>query len=245
MKIKVIFAKIKEGIVKFFYNPEWRCINCGKEVFGDQRFCEDCLKILPYNDGAICEHCGRKLNSFQSYCSTCKGILTNLDMARSCFNYAYPINRLIKKAKYNNAKYLLDYFAEQLANLYFQNYFLADYLTFVPMIKKDERKRGYNQSKVLAERLSGIISVPVLDCLIKEQKTKRQATLNRKERMMNLSNAFKVCDKKSVKGKSILIIDDVSTTGSTAEAIAVKLKNAGAEKVQLLSIASVAPYDKY
>lgn len=241
----MFFNKILQKISSYFFYPNWRCLNCGKEVFEGQEFCDECLKLLPYNDGAICEHCGRKLIQFSHYCSTCKQRLVSLDTCRSCFNYQPPISKLIKKAKYDGARYLLDYFAKEMSNLYFQNYFNADYLTFVPMTKKAQKRRGYNQSQILAQKLSERIKVPVLDCLVKTHKTKRQATLNKEERIKNLLDSFKVVDKKAVKGKSILIVDDVTTTGATAQVIAERLKNAGALKVYLITVASVPPFDKY
>ncbi len=241
--------KIKELINKFFkkhfFNSSWRCLVCGKEIFENEHFCSDCKSSLPYNDGAICEHCGRAVISFEPYCSTCKNVLVDLDKCRSPFIYAPPISTLIKKAKYDRGIYLIDYFAEQLSLTYLQNYFNADYLTFIPMTNKAMKKRGYNQSKILAEKLSTLINVPMIDCIVKTKETERQATLGRKERLKNLDGAFRITDKKSVKNKSILIIDDVSTTGSTAEVIAKRLKDSGAKIVNLLTVASTPPIDKY
>ncbi len=218
---------------------------CGKEVFEGQAFCDDCKKTLPYNDGPICAHCGRKVIAFENYCSTCKNVLVDLDMCRSAFSYDYPISKLIKDAKYNRAIYVIDYFAKELSSVYFQNYFNADYLVYIPMTKKSQEKRGYNQSKILAEKLSERIDVPILECLKKVKDTQRQATLGRADRLKNLDAAFKVVDKKSVAQKSILIVDDVSTTGATAQAIASRLKKAGAKLVNLITVASTPPIDKY
>lgn len=242
MSIKAFLSKVFND---YLFNPKWKCLCCGKEIFDEQDFCEDCKKILPYNNGTICAHCGRAVVAFEEYCSTCKNILVDLDICRSRFVYGYPINALIKKAKYNNGIYIIDYFAKELSHIYFQNYFNADYLAFVPMTEKAQKKRGYNQSKLLAEKLSLLINVPVLDCIKKIKETKRQATLGRNERLKNLDDAFRVFDKKAVKGKSILIVDDVSTTGLTAQVIASRLKDAGAKFVNLITVASTPPFDKY
>ena len=235
----------KKVLNKYFYNPHWRCLVCGREVFEGQSFCDDCKTRLPYNDGPICEHCGRKIVAFENYCSTCKNVLVDLDMCRSAFSYDYPISKLIKDAKYNNSIYLIDYFAKELSFVYFQNYFNADCLVFIPMTEDAQKKRGYNQSKILAQKLSEKIDVPVLECLKKVKKTERQATLGRAERLKNLSDAFRVVDKKAVKDKSILLVDDVTTTGATAQAVASRLKKAGAKIVNLITVASTPPIDKY
>lgn len=236
---------ISNFFVKYFFNPKWRCLVCGKEIFEGESFCEDCLRTLPFNDGYICAHCGRKTLFSENYCSTCKGKLTQIDLGRSVFNYEKPISTLIMRFKYHNARYLQDYFVERLYLIYLKNYFNADFLVYVPMTKKAMRKRGYNQSEILARRLSEKINVPVSDCLQKVKETKRQATLNRAERLKNLEKAFRVTDKKSIKGKTIVIVDDVTTTGATAQAVAERLKKAGAIKVYLLTVASTPPIDKY
>ena len=230
---------------KYFFNPKWRCLLCGREVFEGENFCEKCYAKLPFNDGAICEHCGRKVIAFEPYCTTCKNVLISLDLCRSVFSYEKPISALIQKFKYGNGRYLADYFSECVANLYLKNYLNADGLLYVPMFEKDERKRGYNQSKLLAEKVSLKVNVPLIDCLKKIKETKRQATLSRLERLKNLDGAFRVTDKKSVKDKTLVLIDDVTTTGATAEVIASRLKKAGAKIVYLLTVASTPPIDKY
>ena len=240
-----ILSKIKGFLRKYFFNPTWRCLVCGKEVFEKERFCDECKKMLPYNDGPTCAHCGRRTIAFTEYCSTCKNILVDLDKCRSAFSYEYPMSKLIKDAKYNNARYLIEFFAEQLSLVYFQNYFNADYLLYVPMTEKALKKRGYNQSQILANKLSSLIKVNVIECVSKVKETERQATLSRVERMKNLENAFKVVDKKAIKDKTLLLIDDVTTTGATAQAIASRLKKAGAKSVNLLTVCSTPPIDKY
>lgn len=240
-----LFGVVRDFIKKTFYYPKWRCICCGKEVFNDEYDCGDCKKSLPFIEGAICSHCGRKVIASEAYCSTCKNKLTATDKARSVFNYEKPVNSLLKRAKYENAKYLLSFFAEYMTSAYFKNYFNSDALCFVPMTDKSFRKRGYNQSKILAEEISQKIGVPVIDVIDKVIETKRQAKLSADQRRKNLLTAFRITDRKLVKGKNLLIIDDVTTTGSTAEAIAIKLKKAGAKTVSLLTAASVPPLDNY
>ena len=236
MKIKEFFAKFFE---KFLFGTKWRCNLCGREIFDGEYFCEDCIKTLPFNDGAICSHCGRKTILPEEYCLTCKGNLTSIDKGRSCFNYEGSVRKLITGAKYYGKKYLLEVFSEYLYSVYCKNLFAVDYLTYIPMTTKAQRKRGYNKSKVLCELLSEKVSVPVFDGVVKKKETKRQAKLDRSQRLKNLDGAFRIEDKKVIKGKSVLIVDDVTTTGATAEAMAKKLKSAGASKVYLITVASV------
>ena len=131
-----LFKAVGKLLEKIFYQPRWRCVSCGKEIFDGEYFCDKCKKSLPFIQGAICEHCGRQTVANENYCSTCKNRLTATDKARSVFNYEKPVNTLIRKAKYDNARYLLGIFAEYLSAAYFKNGFNADALVFVPMTKK-------------------------------------------------------------------------------------------------------------
>lgn len=237
-----VLSGLKSFIHKYLFNRKWKCLACGKEIFeGD--FCEECKKSLPFIGENRCDHCGRETASPENYCLTCKGRLTEIDKGISVFNYEKPISSLIKKLKYYNGSYIADVFGEYLAAAYLKSGFTADAATFVPMTRRAESKRRFNQSKMLAEKFSSITGLPVIDVLVKAKETERQAKLTASERKKNLLSAFRVKDRKSVKDKSVIIIDDVTTTGSTGETIAEKLKRAGAVKVYLLTVASV-PYDK-
>lgn len=238
------FERIKKFFRKHFFNPKWRCLSCGKEIFDGGNFCPDCKEKLPLNDKSICEHCGRELLVPQDYCSTCKGELLSIDFSRSVFTYRPPISTLIKKLKYNNNRYVAQAFSEYLSGLYLKCFITADLITFIPMTKKALKRRGYNQGELLAKGVSERVGVPCENLLIKKNDTERQAKLSKSERLKNLVDVFKA-DKKMVKDKTIVIIDDVSTTGATGEAAASKLKKAGASKVILLTIASVPPINGY
>ncbi len=230
---------------KYLFNYRWRCLACGKEIFEQDSFCEECKKSLPYNEGAKCDFCGRKLKISQKYCTTCKGRLVNIDKARSLYVYKKPIDKIIQKLKYSQGSYLAEPLAEELAFMYFKSYLNVDAVAYVPMYKKDERKRGYNQSLLLAEKFAERTGLELIHCLEKTKHTERQATLSREQRQKNLLQSFIVVNRGLIKGKKIVLVDDVSTTGTTGEVIAERLKKAHAQAVYLLTIASVSPKDGY
>ena len=242
MNFKAVFARIFK---KHIFNADWQCLNCGREIFGKEKFCEQCLSELPVNDKYICGHCGRAVIASENYCTTCKNNLVALDKCRSYFVYEKPISTLIQRLKYSNQRFLVDYFADCLKFTYLQNYFNTDYFVYVPMTEKAEKRRGFNQSKLLAIALSKRTEIPVFDGLVKVKETKRQATLGRKDRLKNLHDCFRVQNKKDAVGKTFVIVDDVTTTGATAEVIAERLKKAGAKTVYLITVASTPPIDKY
>lgn len=235
--------RFKEWLINIaellFYNPKWTCNSCGVEIFKGEYFCDKCKSELPLNQGYICEHCGRKTNAPETYCLTCKNRLLSIDMGRSVFIYKKPISGMIKRLKYKKKRYIAEILGEYLSLIYFKHYMASDIIVYPPMTEKAERKREYNHAKLLAEKLSSIVNVPVLDVIAKTKETDRQAKLGKEERLKNLVGVFKITDKKSVKDKTILIVDDVTTTGATAEVIADRLKKAGAKKVMLLTVASV------
>ena len=113
------------------------------------------------------------------------------------------------------------------------------------MTEKAKQKRGFNQSELLCRGLALKTEINVFEGLTKIRETQRQAKLNRKERITNLSKAFRVHDKKNIKDKTVLIIDDVSTTGSTMKVLSEKLLKAGAKSVGVLTVASVPPKNGY
>lgn len=235
------FSKLIKKALKFLFPINLTCNVCGKEIFHGGYFCEQCEKDLPRNNGAICNHCGRKVLNAEERCLSCKGRETYYEKSRSVYSYETPINELIASLKYGGKRYLADVFANDMAFIYFSNYFNCDYCISVPMSKERLKERGYNQSDLLAESLAEKVGIEFKkDILIKHRETQRQATLSAKEREKNLEGSFKVVNEKEVRDKRILIIDDISTTGATVETISKLLKKHGAESVLVLTVASVS-----
>ena len=224
---------------KSLFDDKWTCTACGREIFNDEYFCDECRNDLPFNDKYICDHCGRATLSPEQYCLTCKEKLLSIDKARSVFIYQGVIKSLIKKMKKAENAYLSEVFSYYLSAVYFRNVFTADVVVYVPMTKKRERKNGHNHGKRLATSFASRVNLPVLNVIDKVKETKKQALLSAKERRDNLKSSFKINDKKAIKDKSVVIVDDVTTTGSTAEVLSELLKKAGAKSVILLTVASV------
>ncbi len=141
--------------------------------------------------------------------------------------------------KYQNKKFHAKYFAEELYSLFKKEGLSADVITFVPMHEDRLEERGYNHAELLAREFSVLSKIELKPLVVKIKETERQATLSLKERLKNLSSSFKV-SKPEIIDKKILLIDDVLTTGSTADVISKALKNAGAKEVTVLTIASVS-----
>ncbi len=230
--------KIKNLITRTLFYDRWTCNACGKEIFSGY-FCQTCQsKIVKIKENK-CNHCGRLNTTSVPFCDSCAQKNLSFDKARSVFVYKEPLNYLIQNFKYNNLRYLADYFSEKLAELYLEENFSCDFITFVPMSDKRLKQREYNQAEILAKKVGEILDLEVKSVIEKVKETENQANLSFVERTKNLKGAFKV-KKKDVEGSDIVLIDDVLTTGSTVEAIAFELKRKGAKKVFVLTLSSVS-----
>ena len=111
-----------------------------------------------------------------------------------------------------------------------------DYILYVPLHKKRERKRGFNQSKIIANQLGKELGVEVLDILERSKNTRRLFELDEKERQQELKNVFKISkDIKNYTNKNIILIDDIFTTGSTVNEISKLLKLNGINEVYIFT----------
>lgn len=227
---------LRNLIGSILFPPDFTCDICGIETFGTN-LCSSCLKTVSFNDGAVCPVCGRKTPR-PEICIECKARAPLYKKAVSPLVYDGGTLKLISKYK-NGSAYLKEYFADLICAK-FENFPKFDCIVYVPMTKKAERKREYNQAKILAESISARINVPVIkDALIKTKDTAEQKSLSFKERKQNLSNCFKVEKRAELKDKDVLLVDDVMTTGATAEAIIEKLLKADAKHVYFATVASV------
>ncbi len=221
------------------FNLKWRCNACDEENFNGKYFCDNCIKILPIIKENKCDHCGRLTYYSTQYCDSCIDKNIYFDKARSLYSYEEPISVMVQNLKYNKKLYLADIFCDNFLEIFFSNFADTDFITFVPTTKKSLKERGYNQSQILADRLSEKLNLPVYSTAIKTKETMHQVTLNYYERKENLIGVFEF-DKVDIKGKNILLIDDVLTTGTTADNLAKIFKKNKANKVYVLTIASVS-----
>ena len=226
---------IFKWLSEVLFPENFTCELCGMEIFDGGRLCSDCAEKVTFNDKNACPVCGRK-TAVSALCIECKALAPKYKKAVSAIVYEDGGARLIHKFKDGGA-YLKNYFADLLADKCRE--FQADGICFVPMTKKDERLRGYNQAELLARALSERLGIPVLDnAIVKTKRTAPQKSLKLNERKDNLHGSFKA-DGNVVKGKVILLVDDVMTTGATADVICTELLKRGAACIYFATAASV------
>ena len=222
MKIKQALKNIWNKILDIIFPEDFKCILCGKELSADGYFCDDCLNEkdnMIFNLGNRCEICDTQILPENKICDNCKERKSHHNLYfKKCFcplNYQSKVRSAILKLKEDNAKYLVKPFAELIFNRLKAEKLQLDIITFVPSHKKTIRRRGYNQAKLLAEHLSTLLNVPCIELLEKNVYTKKQKKLDYNKRQENLKDSMRLLDKEIIKGKNILIVDDVITTCAT------------------------------
>ncbi len=158
----------------------------------------------------------------------------------SCGVYEKNLQKLIRGLKYHRQKDLAFYLAKFMSE-YFSKLGIekVDYVVPVPLHKNRIKKRKYNHMELVTEEFCKLTGFePKYDLIKRVKDTKPQYSLSRAQRMENLFNAFEVCDKEDLSEKTILILDDICTTGSTFEEMITSLKKAGAKNIICLAASS-------
>ncbi len=242
-RLKGFLAALRARKKQYDDAHNFTCDVCGREVFAGERVCTACRGTLPWNDGVICPICGRKVRE-EGVCISCKQRRPDVERARSVFEHEGEAARLVVRFK-RGEKYLFRTLAELSLPLFEQEFSNTQAIVGVPMSEKALKKRGYNQSELYAARLAELAQKEFLSPVVKQRETAPQKFLGRTERRENLAGCFHVRERKAVRGKRVLIVDDTFTTGSTVSELAAVLKKAGAAEVCALTFTSVTEKNPY
>ena len=209
-----------------------RCPGCGRM---GMLFCDACQARIEPPPAPACLRCGRPHEAAE-LCPTCRETPTHLDRIASSAIFAHPLRDAIHDLKYNNGRSLARPLGARMAASWQQNGFTADLIVPVPLHTARLRERGYNQAALLGHVLSRSVGVPTAEkTLVRQKATLQQAKLGAVERRENVRDAF-TC-RSDLTGQSIVLVDDVCTTGSTLEACATALRAAGAASVWAFTLA--------
>ncbi len=171
-------------------------------------------------------------------CGLCRRGLTAFDAAFSYGEYDGPLRKLIHLFKYERLKPLARPLGKLLASALPREW-RYDMVVPMPLHWRRSWERGFNQSELLARVVAVRLGAPLVKAVRRTRRTPSQAGLTNAQRRNNVAGAF-VCNKRfSVKGRHVLLVDDVLTTGATAGACAAVLKRAGAKRVTVLTLARV------
>lgn len=227
------YPHLVNEIYKFFLDiffPK-KCLICGK--YGAD-FCFDCSLLIEEVKTFLCPECG-KITENGQYCIACKGkIKPSLSaiLIASRYNVG-PTKKLISYFKYEGfvglALPLAELIVSQIkkANVGLNNTIIVP----VPLYIGRKNRRGFNQSELLARHISKRLSLPGGEVLERTKDTTPQVSLTRANRLSNIENAFVCADPDLIAGKTVILIDDVMTTGATLNECAKVLKKSGTKKV--------------
>ena len=215
----------------WIYPPE--CAGCGEPGY---RLCVKCQESVQYISGKVCTICGIPFHGKDNICPDCKNNTPPYDALRSLTQYGGVIRECIHDLKYRNNQSLGEFFSSRMVDLIRGEGWEADLVVPVPLSPDRQTERGYNQSALLARPIAlklGWRYQPV--CLTRNRNTKSQVSLSIEERKHNVADAFTAVPE-MVAGKKVLLIDDVTTTGSTLIECVRALKRDGAKTVYCLTL---------
>lgn len=215
-----------------------RCGGCNKFA---QRWCPECQRQIDRIQVPVCSICGSPSGTF-SLCPECTNTPPVYTALRSFCLYSGPARRAIIQLKYSRDLGLGEALANQLASFLQTLNWSIDLVTCVPLSRGRLRQRGYNQSAMIARPLAVSIPKPFLPVLLrKTREAPTQVGLSANDRRRNVDGAFEAGG--ALTAKRVLVIDDVTTTGSTMNACARALLDAGAASVYGLTFARAGLHD--
>jgi competence protein ComFC len=230
------FGILLDGFVDLIYPPS--CALCGR--VSSEEICHRCLaELLPLGD-EICPKCGNPCTR-GAVCLFCTAIDFKFDKAQSFYHYEEPLRDAVLDFKYHHSVRK----GAALTNLFsgeFRKTQLAgrefDVVIPVPATPSKKRRRGYNQTEIMARGLSEVTGIPVAPYgLMKKRDTRSQTGLDFKGRVSNVEGSIYVPDGSIIDGKMVLLVDDIITTGATISECADVLKSNGAKEVVAVSLA--------
>ncbi len=233
--------KISERLLDLIFPLHKKCIFCDGELnelsYNDT--CETCLKTLPFIKKG-CVRCGSPLaENNEILCFNCKANEFDFVQAKSVFAYVDDVVKAVHNYKYNSMRFLSEPFAEYLCSVLSTWSIYPDIITSVPLHPNREKTRGYNQSKLMAQIVAEKFKIRYEDLCDKVIDNPSQTALTSADRRANVKDAYKLKPefRRKLKGETILIIDDIYTTGATTNELSKILKSVRAGDVYVLTFA--------
>ena len=220
-----------------------RCIVCRASSGRAMDLCTACEHTL-IRQWPHCHHCGLPTPGDTEFCGHCVSQHFSFNCCIALAIYQAPVDRLIQRFKYQRrmaiAKVLARLLAHRLRRHYQHNQ-RPEIVLPVPLHWRRQWRRGFNQAHFLAAQLSRELDIPMQpDCLQRSQATPPQQGMQRRQRLRNLSHAFNVMT--TPRGRHIALVDDVVTTGATANLLSRLLLEHGAERVDVWCLARTPPH---
>lgn len=232
---------IKEAVLDIIYPVGIRCLICGsrKPDLMPSGECHECLDSLPFIVPPICPKCGKPVLVQGEVCPDCEHRYHPFRQAMAILEYRRGVPELVHRFKYQGERILSKPMIEWMTQGVKIKGWEFDIIVPVPLYPKRERKRGFNQAALLAEGIGRNLNKPVLRRnLVRVIDTQTQVSLDKYARIANLQGAFQILNPSQFKDKTVLLVDDVYTTGATTDQCSRVILGAGARDVFVLTLAT-------
>jgi len=241
-EVVALSKSIFKGLVNLVYPLSCQVCKSPLEAENDRYLCEACWEKIRHNPPPFCGKCGRSLpaGDVTSICGGCKENNYHFNRAGAPCLYEGVVKECIHLLKYGRKLCLVGALSKLMIEFMRSHFGLNDFdlIVPVPLHGVKLREREFNQAELLARQIKARFDIPISSNNLKKVKSgPPQTTLSRRERLSNPKGAFKVRRPSSFRRKSILLVDDVFTTGSTANECSRALLEAGAKKVDVLTLA--------
>lgn len=238
-RCRALLLRVEKLAGEVFYPQAASCQICGEKRLVHEKYalCDECLKALEklHVPATACQRCLFPIKG-KAGCIMCRtGRMKAIDRSHAPFCYRLQARKLVHELKFEQNASFMDYLAEQMVSSVGEETY--DALVPVPLNQRRLYDRGQNQAALLARAMAERMGIPVLDALSRSGYQKPQSETPLAERRKNIQGCFHI--QKPVDGMRLLLIDDVRTTGSTAQECAKVLKSAGAAWIGLCTIAVV------
>ncbi|MDR3185789.1 MAG: double zinc ribbon domain-containing protein [Christensenellaceae bacterium] len=247
-KIKITFFKATKSLVNGIYPNDLVCLDCSGELrTANEKYlsiCDVCSNDLPFRKGRHCKFCGAYIiESDGSDCQDCKRLAPHFSQVLAPFEYKGVIEKIIYEYKKAGKTFLYLYFARYITDFFKNSNVNVDFVTSVPMMKKQIMKNGFDHLKPITDYFENETRIPQISPLCRTMdQPERKTDLDRFTQYENVYGVFSMAPGFNIdiiKDKTIVIIDDVVVTGATENACARVLKENGAANVIVLSLARV------
>lgn len=234
------WRKWQDSIMALLYPQGASCQLCGdmRMAVEEYALCEKCMQEMEGEKvpAGACDRCLSPVRRGKKCAMCASGHMKDIEKCYAPFCYHKTVRKAVHELKFQQNASFLEYLCEKMTDALIDRDF--DVICPVPLSRQRMEKRGKNQSRLLAEGVALRTGIPVSDLLIRTGNQKPQSRTPLEKRAMNVKDCFQ-CVSEEGKGKRILLVDDVRTTGSTAQACAKTLKAAGAKSVCLCTLAVV------
>lgn len=223
-------STIWHKIMDALFPSDITCICCNGELQNDKerQFC-------------VCSSCERQLDNISHRSQEIDNVNLYFTEFHTVFSYSGAAKNLIVGFKDGNKPYLGEYMARFMHSVFLAQYTVADCVAYVPASSKKAAKRGYDHMKIIAEHFAKMSNLPLIMALKRSEQSEDQT--ESEDRYANIKGQFSL--QENIKGRRVLLLDDVVTTGATASECAKVLIEGGAAHVALLTFAEAASFSQY